>query len=113
TANLTGEANLLAEAWGRVAAQAKAAAIEQARAAAATAKTNLIQARQGYLDAREEGFQRAAKRPFAERGLGVNAPALNSREALAAAEKAATSERALYERAQRNYELAQQNLKEI
>ena len=40
TASLTGEANLLADAWGRVAAQAKAAAIEQARASLSEAGRN-------------------------------------------------------------------------
>lgn len=102
TANLTGEANLLAQAWGRVAAQAKSAAVEQARAAAATARSNRIAAEAAYGEKRETAFRRAAVRPFAERGLGQNAPAINGPEALAAAERAAAGERAQLDRARRN-----------
>ncbi len=51
TANLTGEANLLAQAWGRVAAQAKQAAIEQAKASVSIARANREQA-QAALDRR-------------------------------------------------------------
>ena len=45
TANLTGEAHKLADAWARVAAQAKAAAIEQARADYLKASGQVSQAR--------------------------------------------------------------------
>lgn len=102
TANLTGEANLLAQAWGRVAAQAKSAAVEQARAAAATARSNRIAAEAAYGEKRETAFRRAAVRPFAERGLGQDAPAINGPEALAAAERAAAGERAQLDQARRN-----------
>lgn len=50
TANLTGEADKLADAWARVAAQAKNAAIEQARAVLDKAKANRVAANQA-LDA--------------------------------------------------------------
>lgn len=50
TANLTGEAYKLADAWARVAAQAKNAAIEQARAVLDKAKANRVAADQA-LDA--------------------------------------------------------------
>lgn len=53
TASLTGEANLLANAWGRVAAQAKSAAIEQAKASYSDAQRNRRQA-QNALDSRAE-----------------------------------------------------------
>lgn len=46
TANLTGEAGLLANAWARVAAQAKAAAVEQANATLQTARRNVNTARE-------------------------------------------------------------------
>ncbi|MGJ8477247.1 tape measure protein [Sphingobium yanoikuyae] len=59
TANLTGEANLLANAWGRVAAQAKQAAIEQAKAAVSAARINRNDA-QAAIDRRA---QQAANNP--------------------------------------------------
>lgn len=88
TANLTGEAGKLAQAWARVAAQAKSAAIEQAKAAYSKASLNLIAAGDAYNAKRDTAFRGAARRPFAERGLGADAPALNPREALAAADAA-------------------------
>lgn len=88
TANLTGEAHLLANAWARVAAEAKAAALEQAKAAQAQALTNLRMAKTAYDEKKDKAFRKAAVRPFAERGLGANAPALNSKEALSAANRA-------------------------
>jgi len=45
TANLTGEAGLLANAWARVAAQAKAASVEQANATLMDARRNVNEAR--------------------------------------------------------------------
>ncbi len=48
-ANLTGEVNLLSTAWGRVAASAKAAAIEQAKAALVTAQLNYKEAKSKSL----------------------------------------------------------------
>lgn len=90
TANLTGEADKLATAWGRVAAQAKNAAIEQAKAAYSKATLNLLAAGDTYNAKRDVAFRGAARRPFAERGLGADAPALNPREALAAADAAVT-----------------------
>ncbi|WP_126173461.1 tape measure protein [Altericroceibacterium xinjiangense] len=81
-ANLTGEADKLANAWGRVAASAKAAAIETARAAWVSNASNTLQAKAAYQTKREEIFQGAAKRPFAERGLGADAPAVNAEQAL-------------------------------
>lgn len=113
TANLTGEANLLAQAWGRVAAQAKSAAVEQARAAAATARTNRIAAEQAYNDKRDKAFRSAAVRPFAERGLGQNAPATNGPQALAAADRAAAAERAQLETARRNEQIANSEVRRI
>lgn len=88
TANLTGEADKLASAWGRVAAQAKRAAIEQAQAAYSKASLNLIEADDAYNAKRDAAFRGAARRPFAERGLGRDAPALNPQQALAAADQA-------------------------
>lgn len=88
TANLTGEAHLLANAWARVAAEAKQAAIEQAKAAREQALTNLTGAKAAFDAKREAAFQKAAIRPFAERGLGANAPAVNAREALNASAQA-------------------------
>jgi tape measure domain-containing protein len=88
TAGLTGEAHLLANAWARVAAEAKRAAIEQARAAREQALTNLTGAKAAFDAKRESTFQKVAIRPFAERGLGANAPAVNSREALRASDRA-------------------------
>lgn len=82
TAALTGEAHLLANAWARVAAEAKSAAIEQARAAREQALTNLTGVKAAFDAKRDTEFQRAAIRPFAERGLGRDAPAVNARAAL-------------------------------
>ena len=113
TANLTGEVNLLATAWGRVAAQAKAAAVEQARAVYAQASQNLIKAGNAYNSKRDEGFRAAARRPFAERGLGANAPALNPQEALAAGERAAAAERSQFIQAARNRKAARAELQRI
>lgn len=113
TANLTGEANLLATAWGRVAAQAKAAAIEQAKAAVVTARTNARAAAEAEQAARETAFDRAARRPFAERGLGRDAPASNPRQAIAAADAATKKERELANRATRNLTLAEQELARV
>jgi tape measure domain-containing protein len=103
TANLTGEAGKLAEAWARVAAQAKSAALEQANAMFMRARNTALEARQNYHNARETAFQSAARRPFAERGLGRDAPATNAPEALASSERAAAPQRALYGEALRNY----------
>lgn len=113
TANLTGEANLLAQAWGRVAAQAKAASVEQARAAASTAKSNRVAAESAYGAKRDSAFRSAAVRPFAERGLGANAPATNPKEALAAADRASAAERQQLERARRNEAAAQAELARV
>lgn len=113
TASLTGEVNLLATAWGRVAAQAKAAAIEQARAVYAQSTQNVIKAGDAYNAKRDAGFRAAARRPFAERGLGANAPALNPQEALAAGERAAAAERAQLIQAARNRKAARAELERL
>lgn len=113
TANLTGEVNLLATAWGRVAAQAKAAAVEQARAVYAQSTQNVIKAGEAYNAKRDEGFRRAARRPFAERGLGANLPAENPQEALAAGERAAAAERSQLIQAVRNRRAARAELQRI
>lgn len=113
TASLTGEVNLLATAWGRVAAQAKSAALEQARAIYAQSTQNVIKARQAYNAKRDEGFRSAARRPFAERGLGANAPALNPQEALAAGERAAAAERAQLVQAARNRRAARAEVERL
>lgn len=88
TAALTGEAHLLANAWARVAAEAKRAAIEQAQAAQSQALTNLTAARAAFDAKRDAEFQKRAIRPFAERGLGRDAPAVNSQAALRGADQA-------------------------
>ncbi|WP_395393046.1 tape measure protein [Novosphingobium sp. BL-8A] len=93
TANLTGEVGLLGNAWARVAAQAKAAAIEQARAALYTARRNVNDSRTAYQNKVQSGLDNAS-RPVAERGLSkgiFNDPgkALSDAQAQAAAEKRA------------------------
>lgn len=103
TASLTGEVNLLATAWGRVAAQAKTAAVEQARAVEAQTLRDFKASSTAYNEARDKAFRRAAVRPFAERGLGANAPAINGPEALAAADRATGAERTTRAQAARNY----------
>lgn len=113
TANLTGQADLLAQAWGRVAAQAKSAAIEQARAAYLTATRNVVGAGEQYNAARERGFQAAAQRPFAERGLSRDAPVINGPQALAAGERAAAKERAQLQEAIRNRRTARTELERL
>jgi tape measure domain-containing protein len=55
TANLTGQANLLSEAWARVAAQAKSAAIEQAQAEFDGARTRRVAADAAYERDRQSG----------------------------------------------------------
>ena len=94
TASLTGEVNLLATAWGRVAAQAKSAALEQARAVYAQSTQNIIKAGEAYNAKRDAGFRAAAVRPFAERGLSRDAPVINGPQALAAGERAAANAQA-------------------
>ncbi|WP_324695530.1 tape measure protein [Novosphingobium sp. RL4] len=101
TANLTGEADKLAEAWGRVAAQAKAASVEQARATLSKARTAAIQARDSYNARVQRELDNPANRPIAERGLSkgvLNDPA----GALASARKAAGAEKKLYDDAVQN-----------
>ena len=113
TANLTGQADLLAQAWGRVAAQAKSAAIEQARAAYMQATRNVVGAGEQYNAARERGFQAAARRPFAERGLSRDLPVINGPEALAAGERAAANERRQLQEAIRNRRTARAELERL
>lgn len=113
TANLTGEVNLLSTAWGRVAASAKAAAVEQARAVYAQSTQNVIKAGNAYNAKRDEGFRAAARRPFVERGLGRDLPAENPQEALAAGERAAAAERAQLVQAVRNRRAARAELQRI
>lgn len=113
TANLTGQADLLAQAWGRVAAQAKSAAIEQARAAYMQATRNVVGAGEQYNAARERGFQAAARRPFVERGLSRDLPVENPREALAAGERAAAAERRTLLEAIRNRRTARAELERL
>lgn len=96
TANLTGEADKLAEAWGRVAAQAKAASVEQLRASLSQNLNVLNQARSAYRARRQQSLDNPANRPFAERGLSrgvLNDPA----KALADADRAAAQEKKIYE----------------
>lgn len=69
-ASLTGEVNELSNAWARVAAQAKAAALEEARAAANTARTNAILARSSL---RTDEAKRAARPSNAPAGSPVGA----------------------------------------
>ena len=69
TANLTGEAHLLANAWARVAAEAKQAAIEQAKAAREQALTNLKGAREAF------DTKRRSERTRAWQSVLVAAPA--------------------------------------
>lgn len=111
TAKLTGEADLLATAWGRVAAQAKAAAVEQARAAVLHNKKLTQDARREYLDKRETEF-RKAPRPFAERGLSNNAMPENVEKALADSEAAAKVERDRYIQSLKNLKLSNAALQE-
>jgi tape measure domain-containing protein len=113
TASLTGEVGLLANAWGRVAAQAKSAALEQARAVYAQSTLNIIKAGDAYNSKRDTEFRRAAVRPFAERGLGANAPALNSREALAAADRNSAAERQQLIQAARNRRAARAEVERL
>lgn len=113
TANLTGEAHLLANAWARVAAEAKSAAIEQAQAAFDTARLNRQQADQRLQAAREDAFDSAARRPFAERGLGSDAPASNPQEAIRAASQATRNEQRRANQARRNEQTAEAELERI
>lgn len=112
TAGLTGEVNLLATAWGRVAAQAKAAAVEQARAAYAKSTTNLVEAGNAYMAKREQVF-RAQPRVFVERGLSRDAPMQDAQAALRAAEAGSAAERAQMVQAARNRRNARANLQQI
>jgi tape measure domain-containing protein len=105
TANLTGEANKLSEAWARVAAQAKAAALEQARTDLFTARRNYRQAEGAYQQKRDDAFAQAP-RPFAERGLGKNLLPNDPAKALADAEKAAAAERKVRDQADENVKTA-------
>lgn len=63
TANLTGEANLLANAWARVAAEAKNAAIEQAKAALVDAEKNRRLAQQAVNTQAEVERKRPSNQP--------------------------------------------------
>lgn len=67
TASLTGEVGLLANAWGRVAAQAKSAAVEQARAVYAQSTQNVLKAGQQYNASRNA--------PTAYTAIGPGGPA--------------------------------------
>ena len=60
TAALTGEAGLLANAWARVAAEAKNAALEMARAERTKARNNLLQAEQSITAEGRKGFNALA-----------------------------------------------------
>lgn len=102
TANLTGEVGLLAQAWARVAAEAKAAAIEQARASALTAKANFEKAEAAFNSKFETAF-RAAPKPFAERGLGNNLLPNDPKQALENAARAALPEAKLMQEAANNW----------
>lgn len=105
TANLTGEANLLAKAWGRVAAQAKAASVEQAKATLQEARRQARETKAAYDEKRESAF-RAAPKPFAERGLNSGLLPIDEKKALADAEKAAATERDRFREAARNVQAA-------
>lgn len=112
TANLTGEAHLLAEAWARVAAQAKAANVEQARATLDQARRLTKQTKAAYQQRKQDALDNPANRPFAERGLSkgvLNDPA----QALADAEKAAAGERKVYEDQVRNVQDARREYDRI
>lgn len=112
TANLTGEVNLLATAWGRVAAQAKGAALEQARAAYSKATQNLIGAGNAYNAKRDSVF-RAQPRPFAERGLGRDLLPTDPQAALRAADAGSRAEREQFLQAARNRKAARAELQRI
>lgn len=107
-AALTGEVNLLTTAWARVAAAAKAAAIEQAKATLNAAKGAQIEARL-QSKVRKAAFDRAADRPFVERGMGGMILPKNPQQAIAAADRAALADpaqRELEQLAQRNVDAA-------
>lgn len=90
-ANLTGEVDKLSTAWGRVAAAAKQAAIEQAQATLDTARAQETRLR-ATSPVRRKAFDSTARRPFAERGLGSQVLPTNPREAIAAADRAAAAD---------------------
>jgi tape measure domain-containing protein len=68
-ASLTGQAGLLADAWARVAAAAKQAALEQANAAVVTARTNLQNAKTEVTNQTAHSYARAYTGTFG--GVGA------------------------------------------
>lgn len=114
-ASLTGEVDKLSTAWGRVAAAAKSAALEQAQATLDAALGKQIETRL-TSNVRREAFDRTARRPFAERGLGRDALPTNRAEAIAASDRAAAAdpEQSRIERiAAANVRAAQRQLEQV
>lgn len=72
TASLTGEANLLATAWGRVAAAAKEAELANLRAALTKSSSNLVDAGNAYFKKRKNITNRQ------QGGLNFGDPTLNN-----------------------------------
>lgn len=117
TASLTGEVGKLADQWARVAAAAKAAQLEQARARERTAMNNYESTRSALRNRTNDTFQSVANehRPFAERGLAANAPTGNSAAVLAKTNAivAGTKEFAMNNEARTNYWAARRDRQNV
>lgn len=111
TAKLTGEADKLATAWGRVAAQAKAAAIAQAQADLDIANSNVRKAQQALTDKKEGAQQFVRGTSLGVAGAGyvpLEAPAKVAREVSGPEQQTLQKAQAVQREAQTNLKDVQQ-----